>query len=78
MEPPSIPELDGAAEIYDERKMERVALSKKEDEAKDALIDMMKEHKLTRYETPSGITVEVTAKANVTTKRKKDAEEGDE
>ncbi len=76
-EPESIPALDEAAENYDEAMRDRVALSKEEDEKKDALIDLMTEHKKDRYETPAGLIVTVTNKKNVRVKPKKDAEDGD-
>lgn len=79
MEPPSISELDGAAEIYDDAKLERCKLSKAEDEAKNQLIDLMHKHKLIKYETTSGIVVEMLNKTNVKTKHKKsESQEGDD
>lgn len=79
MEPESIPEIDQAAEIYHARKLERCAMSKEEDEAKDNLIDAMLKAGVTKYETPDGLTVEVTSKSNVKTRRKNQEEEsGDE
>src|SRR5262245_24668416 len=83
-EPPSIPAIDDAADTYYEAMMERVKLSAEEDEAKDNLIDKMKENGLDRYETKHGLVVSVTNKSNVKCKRKKDAsangdgEEGEE
>ncbi len=76
MEPESIREIDDAAENYEEVVQERTKLSKEEDEKKDALIDVMTEHKLDRYESPSGLVVTVTNKKNIKVKHKKDAEEG--
>ena len=76
MEPPSIKAIDDAAENYWEVMMERTKLSKEGDEKKTALIEVMRENKLDRYETPEGIVVTLTAKSNVKAKRKKDATEG--
>jgi hypothetical protein len=80
MEPPRIKAIDQAAKIYHRVKMERVALSKEEDEAKDNLIDKMKEHDMQLYETPDGMIVTLTATSNVKTKMKNkgDSEEGEE
>ncbi len=75
MEPESIPELDSAADIYYDAMQERVRLSKEEDEAKDNLIDKMKEHGLTLYETREGLIVSILNKSNVRCKRKKEASE---
>ena len=75
MDPPSIKAIDDAADIYYDVMTERVKLSKEEDEAKDNLIDKMKEHGLDRYETADGKVVTVTSKSNIKVKRKKDAEE---
>ena len=71
MEPPRIKPLDDAADNYYEVMMDRVKLSKEEDEMKTALIEKMKEHGLDRYETPDGKIVTVTAKSNVKVKSKK-------
>ena len=70
MEPESIREIDDAAENYFDVMQDRCKLSKEEDEAKDALIDKMKENRLDRYETPDGLIVSVTSKSNVRCKRK--------
>lgn len=77
-EPESIPAIDAAAETYHEVMTERCGLSKQEDEAKDNLIDKMKEHGVDRYETPHGLVVSITSKSNVKVKRKKDAESAEE
>lgn len=60
---------------YFEVMQERCKLSKEEDEAKDNLIDKMKEYGCERYETPDGLVVTVMSKANVKCKRKKDSGE---
>jgi hypothetical protein len=79
-EPPLIREIDDAAETYYEAMMERVKLSKDEDEAKQNLIDKMVKHDIERYETPDGLVITVTNKKNVKAKKKHDdnGEEGDE
>jgi len=48
-EPKSIKEVDTAAEAYVEARDERMALTEKEVEAKDALINVMKKHDLSVY-----------------------------
>ena len=48
-EPKSITEVDTAAEAYVEARDERMALTEKEVEAKDALINVMKKHDLSVY-----------------------------
>lgn len=75
MEPESIKELDDAAEIYFDAMQARVKLSKEEDEAKDNLIDKMKEHGTDIYETPDGLVVTITNKSNVKCKKKSDESE---
>lgn len=74
MDPPRIKELDDAADIYFDAMQERVKLSKAEDEAKDNLIDKMKENKMQLYQTSDGLMVTITAKSNVKVKRKGEAE----
>jgi len=75
LEPPSVRAIDDAAETYYETMQERCKLSKEEDEAKDNLIDKMKENQLDRYETPDGLVITITSKSNVKAKKKKDVEE---
>lgn len=78
-EPPRIKAIDQAARIYHKAKTERMALSEEEDQAKDNLIDKMKEHDLQYYEANNGLIVTLTATSNVKTKIKnKDAPEGDD
>ena len=77
MDPPRIKAIDDAADTYYDVMQERCRLSKEEDEAKDNLIDKMKESGVDRYETPDGLIVTITAKSNVKVKRKKE-ESGDE
>ena len=76
LEPESIPEIDQAAEIYHARKLERCEMSKEENAAKDNLIDKMRAHGVSKYETPDGLIVEVTDTSNVKTKRKNQEENG--
>lgn len=78
MEAESIPEVDDAAEIYHEAKLARVKLTEEEHEAKDNLIDKMKENSLSLYETPDGLVVSITATSNVKTKRKSEAKDEEE
>ena len=75
MEPPRIKAIDQAAKIYHRAKVDRMALSQEEDEAKDNLIDKMKEHDLQLYETPDGMIVTLTATSNVKTKLKHKGDE---
>ena len=70
LEPPRIKKIDDAAEVYYDVMTARCKLTKEEDEAKDNLIDKMKEHQVDRYETPDGLVVTVTSKSNVKVKRK--------
>jgi hypothetical protein len=76
-EPESIKAIDDAADNYYEVMVERVRLSKQEDDAKDNLIDKMKENGVDRYETPDGLIVTITAKSNVKVKRKAESENGE-
>lgn len=83
METPRIKAIDDAAATYYEVMMDRCKLSKEEDEAKDSLIDKMKENGVDRYETADGLVVTVTSKSNIKVKRRKDVsangdEEGDD
>lgn len=75
MDPPRNRAVDAAAETYFDTMQERCKLSKEEDEAKDNLIDKMKESGMDRYETPDGLVVTVTSKSNVKVKRKGTGEE---
>lgn len=74
MEPPSVPELDNAADAYYEAKTDRQAKTEVEKNAKTNLIEKMVAEKLTRYETPNGLVVDLLSKSNVTCKNKVDAE----
>ena len=76
-EPPSVPRIDQAAKNYHEVMTERCELSKQEDDAKQNLIAIMKEHGLVRYETKNGLVVIVTDKTNVKCKSKTSTEADD-
>lgn len=75
MAPPSVPELDDAAEAYFDSKKERQELSQDEKDKKVSLIEKMVAHGLTRYESRDGLIVDLLSKSNVTCKRKGDSEE---
>lgn len=77
MEPPSIPEIDKAAEEYVEARDERMAMTEREVDTHDTLLSLMRENGLTSYEFDDHtVTLETKAKCRV--KRKKDPEaEGD-
>lgn len=76
MAPPSNRIVDDAAETYFDVMQERCKLSKEEDEAKDNLIDKMKEARMDRYVTPDGLVVTVTNKSNVKVKKGGDEDSG--
>ncbi len=81
MEPERLPVLDEAAEVYYDAMLERVALSNKEAEAKDSLIEKMIELGKASYTTPDGLVITATSKTNVAVKKKddkKENEDGDE
>lgn len=78
MAPPRLRQIDDAAEIYVERRDERIKCNAEEKTAKDFLIDVMKQAGLHRYETPDGMVVEVTAASNVKCRRKDEPEQGEE
>lgn len=67
LEPPSIPEIDEAADAFFDLAREKAKVQKEEDEAKEKLIEVMKKNKLKRYETPDGkvVTVAETSKSKV-------------
>jgi hypothetical protein len=75
--PPSIPEIDAAAETYYEAMTDRQKLSKEEDDAKVNLIDVMKTHKQSRYTTPDGLVVDLLALNKVKVKRAKTDSNGE-
>lgn len=61
MEPPRIKELDKAARSYVQTRDERMALTKDEVNAKTLLLELMKKHQLTVYDTPEGQKVVVSS-----------------
>lgn len=70
LEPPRIKAIDDAAETYYEAIRERLPLTQAEKDAKENLIEKMKEHQVDRYETPDGLVVVVTSKSKVKVKKK--------
>lgn len=68
------PSVEDATATYYDVMMERCKMSKEEDEAKDNLINKMKEAGLDRYETADSLVVTLTAKSNLRCKKKRDAE----
>lgn len=75
MAPPSVKEIDDAAENYYSTMLERKDLTETEDAQADDLIDLMKEHGMSRYVLPDGKVVEVTAVSNVKVKKPTAAKE---
>ena len=71
MKPPRIKAIDQAAKVYYGVMIERVTLSKEEDEAKDALIDEMHKAELKFYECFDGKVVTLTEKTGLKVKPKK-------
>lgn len=72
MEPPSIPQLDIAADTYYSAMTERQRLTQEEKDAKLNLQALMAEHKLERYETPDGLIVIYLRKEGCKCKKKKE------
>lgn len=64
--------IDDAAENYDDAKLSRVDATNDEHATHDTLMELMAKHKLTRYETSSGLIVVATSRTKCTTKKKKD------
>ena len=75
MKPKSCPDVDAAAEFYDEIKRDRSGMSKKEAEAKQSLIEVMLKRKLRSYKTPDGLIVTLLSKSNVVTSKEKTEEQ---
>ncbi len=75
MAPPSIPEVDRAAEAYYDAKKERQAMSQDEKDKKNNLVEKMLANNLTHYETPDGYVVDALSKTNVSCKKKGEADE---
>jgi hypothetical protein len=70
-EPETHKDIDQAAKVYYKAMTERKELSEEEDQAKDNLIDKMKEHRLQYYETKDGKVVTLTETSNLKVKPKK-------
>ena len=78
MAPPSIEEIDKAAEAYREARDERMELTEEEVVKHQALLDAMHKHELKSYEY-DGYTVKVLDTAKVKVKKKKEPKaEGEE
>lgn len=71
MTPPSVPELDAAAEAYHAVKTARMALTEEEAEKKAIMAGIMKKRDLTAYVTPDGLEVLRSFDESVSCKRKK-------
>ncbi len=77
MEPPSIPEIDAAADAYVDARNTRMAMTETEVERRTLLMGLMKQHKLANYEY-DGKTVSIVADEKCKVKTKKEGEEGGE
>ncbi len=73
LEPPSIPELDDAAEAYYEAKTDRQAASEVEKNTKESLVEKMVSHGQTRYITANDLVVDLLSKSNISCKKKAEA-----
>lgn len=74
IERPKVQEIEDAAEVYVKSRNKRMKANEAEKADKDALIEVMKKHKLISYKTDDGETVTITVgKSNV----KVSADEGD-
>lgn len=77
MEPPSVPEIEEAAETYYSLNDKSWNLRSKVEEAREALLEKMKEHELTIYEYDNKV-VSVQEKEIVKVKKRKGQDNGDE
>lgn len=78
-ERPRIKEVDDAAEAYVVQRDKRMKLSKKEKEAKTALISVMEKHKIEVYrDTEADLLVTVSEVTNVKVEKLKAEETADE
>lgn len=77
MAPPSIPDIDAAAESYADLRDQRMALLQREVAAKQSLLGLMKQHKQSTYRTADGIDVTVESKEE-TVKVKRPSANSDE
>jgi len=75
MEPPSVPEIDAAAESFVEVRDERMSLGKTEKERKAILHALMKKNGMTSYEY-DGKKVEIESKEKVRVRKAKEGEDG--
>ena len=73
MAPPSIPEIEAAADEYVEARDTRMAAMEPEKEAKERLKELMKKHNQTQYEYDSRI-VTLNGEPDVKVKKKKSEE----
>jgi len=77
IEPPSIKEIDEAAEEFYDAKLELKELKEKSDGARDKLVELLQANQLETYKTPEGILVSLKeGKSRVTAKKQTDG--GDE
>ncbi len=78
MEPPSIPEIDDAANSSADVRRRRMALTEQETTAADALLALMHEHELKVYDCPDGKKVEISALEKIKVRRPKEESNGEE
>lgn len=78
---PEHPDVADAAADYQRKKLERMDLLKEEVAARGVLLDLMRKHKLTRYETEDLLVLVVPAgpdKVKVKSKKGGEPDDGDE
>lgn len=78
MESPRLPEVDDAADNYFDLAKEKAKVQEEEDEAKEKLIELMRKHKLKRYETEGGKVVTVSDEVKFKVKVEKPYREDDD
>lgn len=76
LEPPSIKEIDNAAERYVDRRNDRMEMLQDEIKARDVLEAAMKKHELRVYEY-DGKTVELCMEEKVKVRKKKESSDAD-
>jgi hypothetical protein len=76
-EPPSVPAIEKAAEAYVEARDARMSMLATEVERHDALLALMREHKLDSYEF-DGQIINIVHQDRVRVKRKKESSNGTE
>ncbi len=74
MAPPSVPEIDHAAEVYVGHRDERMENQREEIKAHDVLLTLMQSHGMNEYEW-NGNVVSVKNKVKVSVRRKADADD---